>query len=264
MKNISVPDNISQHGGLICLPIKWHQLVVFYFVNYLAYAGSVFTEPGAPLLDVIFTSLTALFLPYSGIREGVYAILYSPLFQGGFSHNSDLQAAAEARALCIIIRSPTWSVYNDSWLEHVRVDSMSEPGSDRGSSQRVFSFSRPEELRELGIQKIPPGSRIVHGLPPHLPDDYMVALLPRDASVRINNQHETKSYYRPHDFHGYNRDYPAFDEKYANATVDTNTPTTKHCQGLRNATATIAIGLPEVTRPLSNRLLTMTDVSKSY
>jgi hypothetical protein len=73
---ITVPEGTSNHGdpNLLCTPIKWTDVVVFYGVNYLAHAVTVKSIPGEQAWSTIQAIICALIYPYSGVLRGIEAI----------------------------------------------------------------------------------------------------------------------------------------------------------------------------------------------
>jgi len=88
---------------LICSPTKWTDIVVFFFGNYFAHAATIKSLPGEGKLSTVGTVVGALLFPASGVVRGLTAILTLSVFAG-----TDLETAARAGALCMVVRSKTW------------------------------------------------------------------------------------------------------------------------------------------------------------
>lgn len=84
-----------------CRKAAWTDLLTFYLGNYIAHAVTTKTLPGQSKAGSIFTILTALLFPMSGALRGVHFILSGAVFA-----NTDLQAAARAGALCMVVQDP--------------------------------------------------------------------------------------------------------------------------------------------------------------
>jgi hypothetical protein len=107
LQNITIPlpPGSSDHGspGLLCVPTKWTDIAVFFLANYAAHAVTTRSLPGERTGRYIVAVLGALFFPASGTFRGVLAILSFAKFG-----KSDLQVAARAGALCMVVRAPDW------------------------------------------------------------------------------------------------------------------------------------------------------------
>lgn len=122
-KLIEVPDSTKEpEEGIICFPLPWYRIAIFFLVNYVAYAATIIPFPGQPTLLAFLDFLTAVFLPYSGLWRGVSLIWRSVLFsatrwnrvrdQEGvrakwkeFTRRNLLEEAAGAGALAVVVRS---------------------------------------------------------------------------------------------------------------------------------------------------------------
>ncbi|KAL8668879.1 MAG: hypothetical protein Q9168_006511 [Polycauliona sp. 1 TL-2023] len=86
-----------------CEPSQWHDVLWFWFANFLLHALSVRSLPGESWLSSIVFKFCCLLVPYTGVRRGLCLILRASNLAG-----NDLQAAARANALCMVIRGPEW------------------------------------------------------------------------------------------------------------------------------------------------------------
>ncbi|KAE8447550.1 hypothetical protein EG329_010680 [Mollisiaceae sp. DMI_Dod_QoI] len=170
---ISVPAGTSDHGdsNLLCTPTKWFDVVVFYFANYLAHAATVKALPGESTIDLAFAVFLAITFPFSGVARGLEAIARHASFswQQKILHCNDLQTAARAGALCIIVRTKYWD----------DLGSPVEEGLKQGSSTSKHL-----------LEHINPEYRKVHGLS-KLPGGYSLALLPSNACIVPNKPYDT-------------------------------------------------------------------------
>jgi hypothetical protein len=103
---VTVPPGTSTHGepNLLCTPTKWFDVFLFFAVNYFSHAITVKSAPGEQTLDSVLDILSALFHPFSGVPRGIEAIFR----HAAFFSSDDLQMAARAGALCIVVRDITW------------------------------------------------------------------------------------------------------------------------------------------------------------
>ena len=104
---ISAPDGASDHGDpkLLCTPTKWHDIIVFFLANYVSHAATVKAYPGESSKDLAFAVFLAITFPFSGVARGLEAIMRHASF---YRNANDLQTAARAGALCIIVRDERW------------------------------------------------------------------------------------------------------------------------------------------------------------
>ncbi|KAG9232593.1 hypothetical protein BJ875DRAFT_544395 [Amylocarpus encephaloides] len=107
LQNITIPlpSGTSNHGspGLLCTPTTWPDVIVFYLSNYAAHAITTRSLPGEKRSSVALNVLTALFFPAAGALRGILGINSQAIFGG-----NDLEKAARAGALCMVIRTPEW------------------------------------------------------------------------------------------------------------------------------------------------------------
>lgn len=125
---IILPVGTFNHGdpNILCTPTKWTDILLFYVVNYAAHAATVKSRPGEKKKDIIIAMLLAFICPYSGVIRGIEAISRHSILGKG----NDLQKAARAAALCVVVRSNGW---------------MPEDGQTLSRSEVVI-----KEPRELG------------------------------------------------------------------------------------------------------------------
>ena len=100
--NITLPVGTTNHGqpGLLCLPTKWTDIIVFFIGNYVAHAATIRLEPGTSIVDTVLAIIWTLLIPGSGVQRGVRGILSRAKFG-----KTDLQIAARAGTLCQVIRT---------------------------------------------------------------------------------------------------------------------------------------------------------------
>jgi hypothetical protein len=112
---ISAPAGTSDHGdpNILCTPIKWLDILIFFLANYTAHAATVKTLPGEKPIDICFAIFLAITFPFSGVARGLDAIARRTLL---YRRHSDLKTAARAGALCIVIRDENWRP-DGPWLK---------------------------------------------------------------------------------------------------------------------------------------------------
>jgi hypothetical protein len=108
---VSVPRGTSDHGdpNLLCTPTKWLDILIFFSANYFAHAATVKAHPGEKTKDLAFIMFLAITFPFSGVARGLEAIVRHASF---YCNTNDLQTAARAGALCIVVRNEHWKSAN--------------------------------------------------------------------------------------------------------------------------------------------------------
>jgi len=128
---ISVPAGTSDHGDpkLLCTPTNWHDILVFFFANYISHAATVKAYPGEGIKDLTFAVFLAIAFPFSGIARGLEAIIRHASF---YRNTNDLQTAARAGALCIVVRNEHWMCYpSDANYPNYGIETLeTHPGED--------------------------------------------------------------------------------------------------------------------------------------
>lgn len=84
-----------------CRSSKWLDILTFYTLNYLAHAATTRTKPGQSTLSTLLIVIYSLLFPISGALRGVHAIESRAIFA-----DTDLQTAARAGALCMVVHVP--------------------------------------------------------------------------------------------------------------------------------------------------------------
>lgn len=86
-----------------CEPTNWYDICWFIFANYILHALSVRSLPGENSYSSFVIKIGCLLIPFTGLRRGLCLIT-----RANVAVDNDLQAAARARALCMVIRKPDW------------------------------------------------------------------------------------------------------------------------------------------------------------
>ncbi|KAL9595356.1 MAG: hypothetical protein Q9179_005019 [Wetmoreana sp. 5 TL-2023] len=128
----------SDGSQVWCEPTRWYDILWFFFANFILHALSVRTLPGeSPLFSTVF-KFCSLLVPYTGVRRGLCLILRASNLAG-----NDLQAAARANALCMIIRSPEWRPRDGQVIEGCWIEASEEPEKTKKRRRRKKSRERP-------------------------------------------------------------------------------------------------------------------------
>lgn len=86
-----------------CVRTSWFDVCWFVFTNYVLHALSVRSLPGENVYASTVFKLCCLLIPYTGLRRGLSLISRATNFT-----SDDLQGAARANALCMVIRKNDW------------------------------------------------------------------------------------------------------------------------------------------------------------
>jgi hypothetical protein len=230
-KLVDVPDDTEKPTEkIICFAIPWYKVTIFFLVNYIAHAATIIPFPGQGKLLAFLDFLTAVFLPYSGLWRGGSAIWRSSWFSWRCwdewvdknKNYNQLEEAARANALAVIIRSELWFPQFEDQLVKVSATSLKpiceEPprGSavlakyptqmgfqlDDDDTSTVSTVSNngnpchaecrvpvlPPEMAGLSLVDPAFGEiRRVHGLL-YLPEEFTIAILPYNAKVKFNGR----------------------------------------------------------------------------
>jgi hypothetical protein len=99
----ALPTRFRPRAPNECVPTTWHDVLVFFLINYITHAMTVSSLPGETAVASIFYQIIALFLPFSGALRGIQKVRTGAVFG-----EDKLQQAARAGALCIVVRSGDW------------------------------------------------------------------------------------------------------------------------------------------------------------
>lgn len=86
-----------------CTPTTWVDIASFFLGNYLSHAATIISFPGEPVSVTIINMVLAIFLPSSGAGRGVVALVRHAAF-----YKDPIQQALRSKALCMVVRSPSW------------------------------------------------------------------------------------------------------------------------------------------------------------
>lgn len=122
-------SNTTEAGGtqLYCEKTTWYDVCWFFFTNYLLHALSVRSLPGENAYSSTVFKLCCLLVPYTGVRRGL-----SLISRASSLIRDDLQAAARAGALCMVVRKPDWRPENGQVVHGCGIrDAVEEQTSER-------------------------------------------------------------------------------------------------------------------------------------
>ena len=107
--NITLPPGISDHGesNLLCKPATGYTVFSFMLANYFTHAATTQTLPGEPLYHQMLNFVTAFLFPAAGVSRGLNSIARGILVTTS-RNEADLDRAAAAGALCMVVRTNEW------------------------------------------------------------------------------------------------------------------------------------------------------------
>lgn len=120
-KNGTISDE-SDGTRVWCQLTQWYDIVWFIFTNFILHALSVRSLPGEKSFTSTVFKICCFLVPYTGVRRGLCLILRASNLAG-----NDLQSAARANALCMVIRSPEWRPKDGQIVEGCRIEELEAP-----------------------------------------------------------------------------------------------------------------------------------------
>lgn len=94
---------LSLDTSLSCAKSQWRDIIVFFFVNYLAHAATIPSQPGSKWFESLLWSLLSLLLPFAGLGRSIAKI--AVFLEMG---KDDVQKAISQGALVIVARNEDW------------------------------------------------------------------------------------------------------------------------------------------------------------
>ncbi|KAI4140057.1 MAG: hypothetical protein L6R39_005975 [Caloplaca ligustica] len=124
-----------------CQPSQWYDVVWFIFTNFVLHALSVRSLPGERSFTSIVFKFCCFLTPFTGVRRGLCLILRASNLAG-----NDLQSAARANALCMVIRGPEWRPKDEQIIEGCRLEVQEHPEKKEPSVWRrwLLCSARPK------------------------------------------------------------------------------------------------------------------------
>ena len=103
---ITAANGTTNHGNqqLLCTPAAWTDILSFFLSNYLTHVATVVTYPGESSPSTLLALTSALLVPTAGVSRGLTAIVRRAKLA-----KSPLNVAARSGALCMVVRSDTWT-----------------------------------------------------------------------------------------------------------------------------------------------------------
>lgn len=151
LSNSTSASNITEAGGtqLYCEKTTWYDVCWFFFTNYLLHALSVRSLPGENAYSSTVFKLCCLLVPYTGVRRGL-----SLISRASSLTRDDLQAAARAGALCMVVRKPDWRPENGQVIHGCGIRDAVEEQSSEGTRASVDEENsrscRVSDIEKLG------------------------------------------------------------------------------------------------------------------
>lgn len=140
---------------LYCEKNNWYDICWFAFSNYALHALSVRSLPGENSYSTTAFKLCCLLVPYTGLRRGLCLISRASNFAKG-----DLQCAARANALCMVIRTAEWRPRDGDTIAGCRIDIVDSAGDSAfltrnksGILQRMRTFETTESMKSAKPNK---------------------------------------------------------------------------------------------------------------
>jgi len=129
--------------------------MIFYLANYAAHAATTRSLPGEKNWRTMMAVLVALFFPAAGAFRGILGITSLAVFG-----KSDLDKAAKAGALCMIVRGPDWEPRNGDTLENTLLCLPAQPTEgDNSSPEKTLPIPSSQKGAILGINTTEPEAR---------------------------------------------------------------------------------------------------------
>jgi hypothetical protein len=154
-----------------CTPPKVTDFLAFYVANYAAHAATLLSRPGESFASITLSALCALFIPSSGSLRTIRYLLLMPI-----RGKDELDKAARSEALCTIFRKYKATGARGDWYDKIFAERYLETA---GRESKVQGLSFPHNI----------------------PENYYLALIPRDTPLRGINGRDRK---RIHLAHSYN------------------------------------------------------------
>ncbi|KAI4180259.1 MAG: hypothetical protein L6R41_007346 [Letrouitia leprolyta] len=114
-----------------CQPARWYDIIWFIFTNFILHALSVRSLPGERSFTSTVFKFCCFLVPYTGVRRGLCLILRASNFT-----SNDLQSAARANALCMVIRSPEWRPKDGQIVEGCTIEKHVESKGKKGCASK--------------------------------------------------------------------------------------------------------------------------------
>lgn len=109
--NISLPAGSTNHGdpNVLCTPASWFTIASFILANYVAHSATTPIYPGERTFEQALAFATSFLFPAAGVARGLNTIARGIMVLATPRKKSELQQAAAAGALCMVIRTSEWT-----------------------------------------------------------------------------------------------------------------------------------------------------------
>ena len=148
---IEVPNGTTTHGDSFCIPPTAVDIASFLLFNYIAHGATVVSYPGELWYFTASIILAAILFPTTGVKRAFNLIIRHPLLSK--KAKNDLEVAARAGALCMLVRSSTWRPQKGDNIKNARIDklqsrdtSRSDPSTSISPTYVPIYYSRPIKL----------------------------------------------------------------------------------------------------------------------
>ena len=141
---------VNNDPSIHCTRTNWFDVCWFLFTNYVLHALSVRSLPGENAYASTVFKLCCLLIPYTGLRRGLSLISRATNLTG-----NDLQAAARANALCMVIRKSDWRPRAGDEIDGCQLKvqgSGATPGGELGGKNNLEKIESvgPSDSNERG------------------------------------------------------------------------------------------------------------------
>ncbi|KDR76181.1 hypothetical protein GALMADRAFT_225856 [Galerina marginata CBS 339.88] len=191
--NTWLPEGATNHGDpkLICTSASWFTVASFILANYVAHAATTHTFPGERLQHQLMAMLTSMMYPGAGVVRGLTGIARGILALRG---RTELQVAAAAGALCMLIRTEDWTPFPQCSVRGVNNYSSNPDDRDPRSwkvdmtqwlrpAQFIKGWTLIDTVELTGCSGAFEMYREIHGVRKGLPNGYAYASVPPDAVI---------------------------------------------------------------------------------
>ena len=152
---IEVPNGTTTHGDSFCIPPTAVDIASFLLFNYIAHGATVVSYPGELWYFTASIILAAILFPTTGVKRAFNLIIRHPLLSK--TAKTDLEVAARAGALCMLVRSSTWRPQKGDDIKNARIDKLQSRDTSRSDPSTsisptyvpIFSYFRPIKLTNL-------------------------------------------------------------------------------------------------------------------
>ncbi|KAF2178075.1 hypothetical protein K469DRAFT_719226 [Zopfia rhizophila CBS 207.26] len=160
LQNVTISIAVIDHGNpnLLCTPAQAPTILFFYIANYLAHVATVKSYPAETMTELSVAVILALFFPSSGIIRALDSIFR----HSRLKNTNDLQKAARAGALCMVVRTRAWPPKPGDLIRDVEIKETAAQIPTTPATSRVQSTESCDDMRESLIQNNDNGEIEMH------------------------------------------------------------------------------------------------------